>query len=127
LDDLTSRIYQRRLRLTLALLDRLQLPDGARALDLGAGAGLASLALARRGLHVEAMDVSQAMVEQIVSAAIGLKLDVRAQTGDAAALPFPDDHFDFVVALGLLPWVRSPRDVLSEITRGDRTHGSRPR
>src|SRR5205814_10066697 len=39
LDDLTSRIYQRRLQLTLDWMDRLQLPDGARALDLGAGAG----------------------------------------------------------------------------------------
>ena len=42
---------------------------------------------------------------------------VAVQIGDVHALPFPDDTFTLLVALGVLPWLRALDKPLSEMAR----------
>jgi ubiquinone/menaquinone biosynthesis C-methylase UbiE len=117
--SVSSRIRQHRLSLALAYVDSLRLPAGARVLDLGSGAGLATTALARRGQAVVAVDPAWAMVrlarEQADTA--GLGRSVRLARGDAHALGFGTTSFDLVLALGVIAWLHTPALALREIAR----------
>src|SRR5436305_15198875 len=62
-DGTREAIYQQRLRLALAMARELQLPPGEHALEIGCGAGLGAIGLARQGLLVEALDPVQAMLD----------------------------------------------------------------
>src|SRR6266516_3927682 len=61
--DLRSRIYQRRHARTLGLIDQLNLPPASPALEVGPGAGYTTVALARRGLTVTALDATPTLLE----------------------------------------------------------------
>ena len=99
-------------------------PDGARVLDLGCGAGRVAIPLAEMGLNVVGIDVSAGMVaaarEQARFAsdvAGSLSFDV----GDATALSFPDESFDSVLfcynGIELVPGMQGKRQVLEEAYR----------
>lgn len=74
-----------------ALIDR-YLPAGA-VLDVGTGTGRVALALARRGLTVTGIDISEAMIAAAKENAVGLGLQAEFVVGDAAALPFSTGAF----------------------------------
>lgn len=95
-------------------------------LDVGCGAGLTAVALARRGLRVHAIDTVPTMIELTQSHATeaGLSDAVNAGLGDVHALRFDDEAFDLVVALGVLPWLHSPLIALQEMARVTRTGGT---
>ncbi|MGH7984756.1 MAG: class I SAM-dependent methyltransferase [Candidatus Binataceae bacterium] len=117
-DDLYSQIYQERLRIVLEFADRTGLPKAARALDIGCGAGYATVALARRGYRVDAVDAVEAMTESTrhLAAQADLRQNVKVSRGDIHALPFPDKTFDLVVAVGVLPWLTSVEEALNDIS-----------
>lgn len=117
--DLTGIVYQQRMDLALAWLGPPTAPARGRALDVGCGAGLLSIALTHRGYKVDAIDSSPAMVELVRQHAIDADLAdvIVARTADAHALPFPDACYDVVVALGVVPWVQSPTAALAEMAR----------
>src|SRR5689334_8068887 len=77
-------IHQQRLALALAWIDELDARDGARALDIGCGAGVVAIPLARRGYEVRCIDSSPPMVElaqvEVESAEVGHSVTVA--TGD---------------------------------------------
>jgi SAM-dependent methyltransferase len=80
--------YLRALRLA-ALEDLIDwFPAGARVLEIGAGAGWQSRALAERGFHVEAVDIagSEYAAERVFPVA----------HYDGHRLPFPDGRFGVV-------------------------------
>src|SRR5690242_17541619 len=54
--DVYSVCYQDRMAAVLSLVDSLALPKGAKVLEVGCGAGLLSIELARRGFEVTAVD-----------------------------------------------------------------------
>ena len=112
-------VYQDRLRLALAFVDQAGLSPGSRALDIGSGAGSASVELARRGFTVDAIDVSEKMVLRTRQRALGSRLETRisASIGDIHHLPFPDRSFDLVIALGVLPWLPRIAEPLEEVAR----------
>lgn len=70
-----------------------------RALDLGAGTGLLTRALAPRVASVAALDISEAMLDRLdaKAAADGI-LNIEAVAGDMRSLPFADEEFDLVVS-----------------------------
>jgi demethylmenaquinone methyltransferase/2-methoxy-6-polyprenyl-1,4-benzoquinol methylase len=71
---------------------------GERILDIAAGTGTSSAALARSGAEVIAVDFSRGMIET------GKRLhpDLTFVFGDALALPFNDDEFDIAtISFGL--------------------------
>ncbi|MGZ6563141.1 MAG: methyltransferase domain-containing protein [Solirubrobacteraceae bacterium] len=118
-DGLQALIYRQRMQAVLGWVDDLRLPAGARALDVGCGAGLVSAELARRGLEVTATDSSIEMVKKAQQHAHDLGVGDAVQVGlaDAHELPFADLQFDLVVALGLLPWLHDPRRAVGEMVR----------
>jgi ubiquinone/menaquinone biosynthesis C-methylase UbiE len=125
-DDVLSHICQERRNIALAWVDELRLPPRSEVLEVGCGAGLTTVALARRGLRVHAIDPVPTMIEltQWHAAEAGLSGVVDAGLGDVHALPFDDDAFDLVVALGVLAWLHSPLKALQEMARVTRTGGT---
>lgn len=119
-------IYQERLRAALAMVDRLRLQPAARVLDAGCGAGVATAGLACRGFVVDALDPLQMMLDatrnRTIEAGVGSRVTTRI--GDAHALPFSDESFDLVIALGVLPWLPQVKKPLREMSRVLRTGGS---
>jgi D-aspartate ligase len=117
--DVFSVIHQHRRALALAWVDRLGLPEEAAVLEVGAGAGLTAVALARRGYQVTAVDATTAMAatarRHAAEAAVTSRL--RVSLGDAHRLPFASNTFDLVVALGVVPWLHSPEQAAREIER----------
>jgi demethylmenaquinone methyltransferase/2-methoxy-6-polyprenyl-1,4-benzoquinol methylase len=89
---------------------------GERILDLAAGTGTSSAALARNGAEVVAADFSPGMI------AVGRekyadRSDIQFVEADATALPFADEEFDATtISFGLRNVVR-PKDALAEMLR----------
>ena len=118
-------IHQERLRAALMMVDALHLPPQARVLDVGCGAGYASIALANRQLAIDALDPVPAMVQAARDRAIAAGVESRVAThlGDVHALPFSDDSFALVLALGVLPWLPEIDRPLCEMARVVRPGG----
>lgn len=118
-DDVFAAIHQLRHRIALTWIRDLGLRSGARALEVGCGAGLASVDMARLGLRVRAVDATEAMVA-LADANVrdaGLAHLVETGTANAHELPDADASADLVVALGVLPWLRDPDAGLAELAR----------
>jgi len=114
-----SHRYRLRLERALRWVETMHLPPGARALDVGAGAGFTTLALAEHGLVIDAIDTVQGMVELILErvSAHGMADRVNAQLGDIHALNAGPATYDLVLALGVVPWLHSPSRAMTEIAR----------
>jgi SAM-dependent methyltransferase len=93
---------------------------GKSLLDLGAGAGEASLYFAARGARVTAVDVSDGQLDVLRRAATERGLSVEARACAAERLPFADGTFDFVYGNGVLHHV-DIRAVIPEVLRVART------
>jgi SAM-dependent methyltransferase len=120
-----SEVIRVRHEAALAWIDGLALPAGTRVLEVGGGAGVMTVALARRGYRVDAVDASEAMVELTRRHAgdAGCESLVSARTGDACALPFPDGTFDLTVAIGVISWLAQPDLAIREMARVTRPGG----
>jgi SAM-dependent methyltransferase len=116
---LQGLIYRERQEAVLARIAEFDLPAGAQVLEIGCGAGLLTVELARRGYAVDAVDASEAMVDLTARRArqTGLGAQVRARVADVHALPFQPGSFSLVIAVGLLPWLHEPAQALQEIAR----------
>jgi 2-polyprenyl-3-methyl-5-hydroxy-6-metoxy-1,4-benzoquinol methylase len=102
--DIMSTIYQLRRVVVLDMVDRLLLPREARILEVGCGAGLTSVELARRGYTVDAIDTVEEMLV-------------------AARHHAADNTFDLVIAMGVIPWLHSPREAIKEMRRVAKDRG----
>ncbi|GAA2602642.1 methyltransferase domain-containing protein [Actinomadura fulvescens] len=91
------------------------------ALEVAAGTGLVSRAIARRVRHVTALDLTPAMLEQGKREADADTLtNVTFTRGDAAGLPYLDRSFTLVVCRFALHHVADPAAVLREMVRVSR-------
>ena len=86
---------------------------------MGCGAGLATCELAARGFRVESIDSSPGMVALASErlAAEGLAGAARVEAGDAHDLTWDNGAFSAVLALGVLPWLHTPKLGIEEIAR----------
>ena len=87
---------------------------GMRVLDLAAGTGTSSAAIAKHGAHVVAADFSEGMLAEGRKRHAGNDLIVFA---DATALPFEDNSFDAATISYGLRNVHQPRKALAEMLR----------
>lgn len=117
--DLWGAIHQQRLARFLAFVDRLGLSPDTPVADIGCGAGLATIALAERGFSVEATDVAAAMIDIArQNATLASVQDrVRASVGDIYNLNFASDTFGLILSIGVIPWLQSPAEAISELGR----------
>src|SRR6266542_720831 len=83
-------IYQERRARVLALIDALCLPRTANVLEIGCGAGLTSVELAKRGYEVTAVDAVEAMLESTrkLAAEAGVADRLATRIADLRNLPF---------------------------------------
>ena len=81
-----------------SLAEAMDLPAGATALDVAAGNGNVTLALARRGAEVVSTDYVSSLLERGRQRAEAEGLSVAFQAADAEALPFADGAFDAVAS-----------------------------
>lgn len=90
---------------------------GKRVLDVGCGTGWTSAEFALAGAQVHAIDLTPKAVELARKRfeLYGLKGDI--QIGDAENLAFPDSHFDYVLAWGVLMHTPHTKKAISEIHR----------
>jgi ubiquinone/menaquinone biosynthesis C-methylase UbiE len=117
--DVFSVIHRERAARAISEVGRLPLIVGSRVLEVGCGAGSVAIRLASRGYLVEATDSTPAMIELTRRNAERAGLTARLTTAiaDVHALEYPDASFDLVVALGVLPWLHSPKQAMREIAR----------
>jgi ubiquinone/menaquinone biosynthesis C-methylase UbiE len=118
-DRLTPTIYQDRHLTALGWVQDLDLRPNARILEVGCGAGLLTVALARSGYSIDALDSTDAMLQMTRQTAARqcVQERVRVHAADVHALPFHAHTFDLVIALGVIPWLHSERLALQEMQR----------
>jgi ubiquinone/menaquinone biosynthesis C-methylase UbiE len=95
---------------------------GTRGLGIGAGPGVETFAIARRywGRHLIAVDYDAAQVERArarLARQQGLPSHVTFEQGDATALAFPAESFDFAYALNVLHHIAEYPRALAEMHR----------
>ncbi|MFC7376792.1 ubiquinone/menaquinone biosynthesis methyltransferase [Brachybacterium sp. GCM10030267] len=103
-----------------AMVDALEVPQGGTVLDLAAGTGTSSSAIARSGARVVAADFSLGMMRE------GRRRGepVPFVGADAQRLPFATDAFDAAVISFGLRNVQHPRAALAEMVRVVRGGGT---
>jgi SAM-dependent methyltransferase len=100
-----------------------RLAPGERVLDVATGPGTLSVAAARRGARVSAIDFSAKMIAELEARARreGLAIDVKL--ADATSLPFENDAFDAVFSMFALNLVADRAAAFREIRRVVRPGG----
>jgi SAM-dependent methyltransferase len=92
-------------------------PRGLRILEVGAGSGRDSLALAEAGARVVTLDYAPRSLRLIQSQASQRRLAAAVVGGDGLRMPFADASFDVVFHQGLLEHFRDPLPLLRENVR----------
>ena len=111
--------------------DRFPISAGDFVLDLGCGFGRHAFEAARRGADVVAVDRSEQELEQVnalframrAAGEIPSETLTRAVRADLLALPFPDNHFDVVMASEVLEHIPNDAQAMAEIARVVRPGG----
>lgn len=117
--DVFGVIYQQRRDIALSYVDALSIPKESRILEIGCGAGLTTLRLAKRGYTIEAMDSVPAMLELTRNHALdaGVGHLVHEAIGDVHELSYESNSFDLIVAMGVTPWLHNLKQGLQEMVR----------
>ena len=102
-----------------AVLDALNPLDDRTVLEIACGTGRFTVMLAERGADIVGLDISSAMMSEgrKKARAAGVADHIEFIRGDAARLPFPDDHFDTVFAMRFFHLADTPAKFLAEMCR----------
>ncbi|MFD1643092.1 class I SAM-dependent methyltransferase [Halohasta litorea] len=102
-----------------AVLSALGPVEGERILEVACGTGRFTVMMAQQGADIIGLDISPAMLSQGRQKAkeVGVDDHVEFMRGDAARLPFPDDHFDAVFAMRFFHLADRPVTFLRELRR----------
>lgn len=114
----TSHKLEKNLLFSLARIRK-----GERALDLGAGTGIYSIELAKKGAHVVGVDPSLDMLGFAKAKAIKQRRRISFIRADAKRLPFKDGSFDIIVSVCSLCFIKNPINALKEAARVLRPKG----
>ncbi len=113
-DKIFERVFKRRI---FQVVNRLNIPAGARVLEVGVGTGL-SLNAYPRHAEVTCVDLSQDMLdiaaEKMTKARHG---HIKLMQMDGQNLKFDTDEFDYVTAFHVVTVVPDPAKLVNELTR----------
>lgn len=114
-DSVRSYIFSSRKKYVLDMLGL----KGGRVLDIGCGPAVLTERLLRNGCEVWGVDISEKMVAEAkkIMSDKGFDGMFHFNKGDIERLDFPDAHFDFVLCVGVLEYLKEDSMVLSEIWR----------
>lgn len=127
-DDVAARYEDKRFsgggklidrREKTAVLEALGPLEGKRILEIACGTGRFTVLLADQGAEVVGLDISEPMLQRGRRKADGDGAPEFIR-GDASRLPFPDDHFDAVVAMRFFHLTENPHAFLAEMRRVSR-------
>lgn len=123
--NLNCELYRERRKAVLTIVDRLGLPAGSQVLEVGCGAGLTTVELAKRSYTVTAVDAVEDMLRltRDAVAEAGLEKQVETDVEDVQRLSFSSNSFNLTVAMGVVPWVQSVERAISEMARVTRQGG----
>jgi ubiquinone/menaquinone biosynthesis C-methylase UbiE len=99
------------------------LPLGSAVLEVAPGPGYLAIEMAKGGLAVEAVDVSETFVRIANDAAREAGVAVAFRQGDVHALPFKEGEFAFIVCRAAFKNFSRPVDALREMHRVLRPDG----
>ena len=99
------------------LCEAVDVAAGWRVLDLAAGNGNASLAAARRGCQVTALDYVPALLERLRARAAADGLVIDTLIGDAEAVDLPDASFDAVISTVGVMFTPKQEQAAAELVR----------
>ncbi|MDK2821382.1 MAG: hypothetical protein PWP31_1347 [Clostridia bacterium] len=99
------------------IYDYLKPQPNEHILDVGCGTGNFSLELARSGVKVTGIDISEPMLEKARTKASNEGLDINFKIADAMNLPFSDNTFDKIVSVTALEFVSDLKAALDESYR----------
>jgi SAM-dependent methyltransferase len=100
-----------------AFIARLEIPAGARVLDIACGTGNTAIPLARRGCVVTGVDIAPNLLVQARERAAAENLTIAFDEGDAEQLPYPDASFDAATTMFGAMFAPRPELVASELAR----------
>lgn len=106
-----------------ALVSYCDIRTGMRVLNVGAGAGTATIPAARLGADVTATDQTPEMLDAARVFAERAGLRVRFKAADTEALPFDDGEFDVVLSCLGVTFVNDHQAAADEMTRVCRPGG----
>jgi ubiquinone/menaquinone biosynthesis C-methylase UbiE len=93
-------------------------PPGGSVLEVAPGPGYFAIALANLGgRYVTGLDISRTFVEIARHNAREAGVDVEFEQGNVAAMPFPENTFDFLVCRAAFKNFSEPGAALSEMHR----------
>lgn len=102
-----------------AVLSALGPVEDKNILEIAAGTGRFTVMLAERGANVVGIDISAPMLDRgrLKVASTEMQGTIQFVRGDAARLPFPDNHFDAVFAMRFFHLVPTPEQFMVEMRR----------
>jgi SAM-dependent methyltransferase len=102
-----------------AVLDAIGPVEDKRVLEIACGTGRFTVMLAERGADITGLDISGPMLQEgrEKAQAAGVDDHLEFMRGDAARLPFPDNHFDTVFAMRFFHLADTPAKFLAEMAR----------
>ena len=109
---------------TLATRIAAMVPPAAQVLEIAPGPGFLSIELARRGLQVRAIDISETFVGIARQNAAAEGVPVLFEHGNASDLPIQRDSVDFVVCRAAFKNFSEPVKALAEMRRVLRPGGT---
>lgn len=112
-----SKVAWQTVPLAEALIEAVDVRPGSTVLDVATGTGHVALAAARRFCETTGVDYVPSFIEMARRRAESENLPVRFEVGDAEALDFADNSFDYVLsAIGAMFSVNQEK-VASELLR----------
>lgn len=98
----------------LWLIEKIQLPDHGRLLDVSCGAGEVVKLASEQGIETVGVDISET-VAHIAQQKVGINSNICVSEGEN--LPFPNKSFDIVTNIGSLEHYNNPARGVQEMAR----------
>jgi ubiquinone/menaquinone biosynthesis C-methylase UbiE len=93
------------------------LPADAAVLEVAPGPGFLAIEFAKAGHNVTALEISKTFVEIAQDNAKKSKVQVDVREGNASAMPFGENQFDFIICVAAFKNFSEPVEAIREMHR----------